>query len=152
MASQEGFTLVELVTVMMLIAVLAAVVVPRLTGSQFFDELRFMGQVESALRFAQKSAIAKRRLVCVAFAADSVMLRYASSAGAASCDSDLTGPTGETAPFTVRAPAGITLSPVPADFDFNSLGRPSGVRVVAFSGGSGKQITVEAETGYVHSD
>lgn len=150
---QCGFTMLELVMTLAIIAILVAVAAPRFTDSDAFQSRGFADQVQATLRHAQKIAIVQHRFVCVAFGANSVTLTYDSTApsmshAAATCPgSNLTGPTGQT-PYTVTAPSGVTLSGG-APFNFNTQGKPSAPQSIAVSG-YGAFITVEAETGYVH--
>lgn len=90
MSRQRGFTMVELVVIMILIGVLAAIGIPRLMGSNTTATLVFGEQVVNAVRHAHKTAIARRRLVCLTLAGGSVTLRIRQSpgvpaAGAAAC-------------------------------------------------------------------
>lgn len=150
---QQGFTLVELVMTVVIIAVLAVVAIPRFTDSAAFQSRGFADQVQATLRHAQKIAIAQHRFVCVAFGASSVTLTYDSTAPstsytAATCPgSNLTGPTGQS-PYTVTAPSGVTLSGG-TSFNFDAQGKPSAAQNISVSG-YGTPIAVEAGTGYVH--
>lgn len=138
--------MVELITVIVILGVLAAMAAPRFFDRNVFDSRGFYDEVISTLRYAQKAAIAQRRFVCVAFTASKVTLTTGSTV---TCGADLTGPAG-LAPYAVNAPGGVTLSGY-ADFNFNALGRPSftTAQSIAVSGYT-THITVEAETGYVH--
>lgn len=147
MKTNSGFTLVELVSTLVLIGILAAVVVPRFANRADFDVFGFTSQTRQALQFAQKSAIAKRRLVCVSLSGGTLSLQLASVFGASACDTPLIGPDGKA--FSQTAPSGVAISDAP--FNFDALGRPSAAQTLVVSGGSVSQtITVEAETGYVH--
>ena len=144
----SGFSLVELVTVMVVLGVLAAVAVPHLSGTrQTFDDLGFYDSTKAILRYAQKTAIAKRRVVCVAFTATTVTLTFASAAGSAVCDANVTGPGGEN-PYTITAGSATTFAPIPANATFNSLGQPNAGQVITIAGGIAP-ITVNTDTGYV---
>lgn len=147
LSAKAGFTLVELVMTIVIIGVLAAAVAPRFYDVDVFQSQGFAGQVQAALRYAQKAAIAQRRNVCVAFTDSTVAVSSASASGAASaCDTNLLSPTRQ-AGYLITAPANITFSTIPQGFKFDSLGKPS----VGTSGVIGTTtITVEAETGYVH--
>jgi MSHA pilin protein MshC len=53
-----GFTLIELVTAIVIIAILAAVVAPHFFDTRAFSERGYADEVASALRYTQKIAIA----------------------------------------------------------------------------------------------
>jgi MSHA pilin protein MshC len=55
---QTGFTLIELVTVLLLLGILSAVAFARLGGVNSFSESLFQQQVLSYLRLAQRTAVA----------------------------------------------------------------------------------------------
>lgn len=147
---QRGFTLVELITVMVVIGIFAVAALPRFFDKNVFDSRGYYDQVLSTLRFAQKTAVAQRHSVCVTFAANSITLTIDSDDPPNGCDANLTSPAGVT-PFTVEAPDGVTFdAPVVGTvFSFNALGRPSAAQGISIHGYS-TAITVEAETGYVH--
>ena len=154
--TMTGFTLVELVVTLVIVGILAAFVAPRFFGTHGFEERGFYDETLFALRFAQKAAIAQRRLVCVEFPDDkTVRLRIASANPAAACDTNLSGPDGAT-PYTIDATADtkyrnadVKFAAVPATVTFDPLGKPNAAATISVAGFA-SSIKVEAETGYVH--
>ncbi len=81
----SGFTIVELVTVMVVIGILAALAVPRLGQLDEFTSSAYRNEVLSALHHAQKSAVSHRRLICATVNPQSVQLLIAINAGDTAC-------------------------------------------------------------------
>jgi MSHA pilin protein MshC len=155
--SRAGFTLIELVVVVIVVGIVAVVAIPRL-NTKTFDTVGFYQEALSSVRYAQKEAVAKRRVVCVSLTANSITVRFAKAIGSFTCDTDLTSPRGIT-PFTVTARAGVTLASAPAiaTLYFDALGRPfdalnsgSPQRTLTISGDGTQSLVIEPETGYVH--
>ena len=144
--NQRGFTLVELIMTMVIIGILAVAVAPRFLGVSVFQSRGFADQVQASLRYAQKEAIAQHQFVCVAFTGNSVTLSIGTTAA---CGTPLLSPTG--GPYAITAPAGITFAAVPTSFSFNALGQPIPNPPPIYISGATNAITIEAETGYVHS-
>jgi len=148
----RGFTLVELIAAMIIIGILAVVVAPRWGGGSGFEERGFRDRVATALRYAQKSAIASRRTVCATFSASpaQVSFRQSTANAAADCSagSDLVGPEGGS--LVVTASGSVAFASLPADIIFDAGGRPAAAATIAISGlDASLDITVAAETGYV---
>jgi MSHA pilin protein MshC len=135
----RGYTLVELIVSITIMAILAAIAVPLFNQPQV-DSTWFREQVKSAVRYAQRQAVAQRRPVFVVVGASSVALCYDSA-----CASRVPEITTGTA-YTLATPTGITLSAT--SFSFNGLGQPSPLAGVSFNVGT-QAVIVTAETGYV---
>jgi MSHA pilin protein MshC len=141
-----GFTTIELVMVIVILGILSVTIAPVFFDNSIFQARGFSDQLLATLRYAQKSAIAQHRLVCVDLTATSITLTIATLNTDTSCNLALNLP--DRADNTLTAPAGITLNPA-TTLNFDALGRASSAATITVSGVS-NAITVEAETGYVH--
>ena len=87
--------MVELITVMVLVGVLAVVAMPRINSAEGLRGTAWRDQLGAAVLQARSTAIGHRRLVCLAVATGEVRLRLASSNPATSCDTAIPGPDGD---------------------------------------------------------
>ena len=142
-----GFTLIEMVVVIVLVGILSVVVLPRFADQSIFDSRGFYDETLSTLRYAQKTAVAQRRPVCATFTATSVTLQIAANFGGM-CNTNLT-PLNGSVPYTIKARGTIQYSAVPAAITFNPDGSASPGASIQVTGAAGA-ITVVPETGYVY--
>jgi len=155
---QRGFTLLELVAVVAILGILSVSILPASVNSNAFYARGFHDETLALLRYAQKSAIAQRRTVCVEFSdSQAISLRVASTAATATCSNELQGPAGDSNPIaTITAQSDVVYSAPPDNFNFDGLGQPvdgSGTLAATQSiqvANASKTITIEAITGYVH--
>ena len=146
---QTGFTLVELVVVMMLLAVISAVGAARFSARDPFAAQGLADQLVSGLRVAQLTALAQRRPVFVALNANPVTLQ---ACWDAACTQPIAPPGGGA---WVSETQGLTLSAA-GNFSFNPDGSPTlanslALRVVSEDGVTASQtLRVEAGSGHVH--
>ena len=144
----RGFTLVELITVMVLIGILAVAALPRFFDPNVFAARGFFDETKAQLRYAQKAAIAQRRTVCVALAGAGVALTIAGVANSAVCNVALTLPNAnpEGGGGLVALSGGAPL----AGFQFTSLGGTTlaANATITVPNAIGT-ITVDSTTGYV---
>ena len=150
---KTGFTLVELIVVIVLVGFVALIAAPRFFSQPTFDAARFHDESISAVRYGQKIALAQRTNVFVVASAASLALCYDTA-----CSTPILKPA-DSAAFVVNAPNNITLTG--SSFSFTSLGQPASFaaspialaanKTLTIGGdGTSRQIVVERETGYVH--
>lgn len=146
-----GFTLVELVLVIAIVALLAAFAAPRFFDNQVFNERAYHDELSGAIRYAQKVAVGSGCSVRVDITAAGYDLTQ-QVAGAGHCN-----PVDTTFPLPVRlpdgqtmsgtAPPGVTAGPAVA-IVFDALGSTDlGANQVLNVGA--RSFTVQAESGLV---
>ena len=154
----SGFTLIELITVITIIGVLAVVVGPRFASSDVYEARTFFDDVAQAVRFAQAKARGSGCITQVQFTASG----YAVTIDADCNSSAFTGtavvnPDGFTSGYTElqSLPTGVTFaaSVNPLLFDPRGKALNSGLAVI---GGEAeinvgdRILRVVGETGYVY--
>lgn len=146
--------MVELVAVIVIIGILAVAMISSMNTSGYRG-LEFHDKVVSALRYAQKTAVSHRRMVCVAFSNSTVTLTIAADPSGA-CNNPLNLPGGNSNVVQSGDSSNAFFTPsVPALLYFQSDGRgtanTAGTTIYgdspAISGQTG--ITISGMTGYV---
>ena len=173
----RGFTLIELVAVLVLAGLLATFAVNRFFQRDTFDARSFADQVTNIVRYGQKLAVAQNRAVFVRIDANRVALCFDA---VCSADQKVVPPAGknsgskETLQYCLGSnwlcegsPSGVALS---ADakgepsFYFDALGKPyalanvfpavstfpAQLKISIQGEGKPRDVMVEGETGYVH--
>ena len=147
----KGFTLVELVATLVIIALIAVVSGPLFSNVDVFKRSGFFEETLSAVRYAQKYAVASGCTVRVQTTTTGFTLfRPASVANCntpGSYTTPLTDPSGNAPTFTRTAPSGVTLSI--HDFTFAADGTASASPSISVGGIGGPTINVVGATGYV---
>lgn len=154
---ERGFTLVEMIIVIVLLGILSVVALPRLSGSNAFSEAGFHAEVVAALRFAQKSAVSHRRLVCAQLTSMSVTLQIAAANPAAACGAALLRAPDGAAAFasTSSASLALTAGALPATIFFQPDGRitsdaaGNNLWAAGITMANLPAITIAGATGYV---
>jgi MSHA pilin protein MshC len=157
-AAQRGFTLIELIMVMVILGVLSAVAGPKIFNVSVFNARGFHDQTLAYLRFAQKTAVTQRRTVCVQFGTNTVTLTIAAAVASTNCATPgaLTVPMGTAGVLNAKPGVTFDVALPPTDFNFDSLGQPITSTGTAQAkqqfqvNGSANFIYVETVTGYVH--
>ena len=158
---QAGFTLVELITVMLVIGIMAVVVLPRFDLLKGFDEIGYRDKVRATLEYARKAAVAQRRYSCVSLSGNNLILtidqNVPESYVAGTCPANalrLPAADGNCSPAAadrICAPSSVFIAAGPATLVFSPLGRPAATGYAyTVHGDADHVVTVEAESGYVH--
>lgn len=146
--------MVELITIMIILGILAVVAIPRMDSATSFRSVEFRDRVIAALRYAQKTATSHRRLVCATLTQTSVALDIDNSATKDNiCDVGLTIPGGATSSFSATQD-GFSSSPSPSVLYFRPDGRVTSDAVGATIANldnsiDGSKVVVWGATGYV---
>ncbi len=139
--TSAGFTLVELVIVIVLLGIVSAVALPRFFQVDDFRTRGFYDEVAGSVRYAQKLAVASGCEVQVSITGGS----YALQQHSIDCTSGSFG-TIVNHPVASGSISGITFSSSPTSFIFDAMGRCSSSVTVTVGSES---FSVVAETGYV---
>ncbi len=132
-AAPEGFTLIELIMVIVLISILAVSVVPKFMDTSAISLQGGAALVVADIRYTQELAMSTHAPKTITFTTNYTYYTVNSQ--------------------TMNLPSRVSISSV-ATFTFNSLGEPTtggGSSVEIQAGSSTKTITVESYTGRVSS-
>jgi MSHA pilin protein MshC len=143
----------EVVIVLAVLAIVAAVAAPRFFERRGFDERFFFEEVRAALGHARAIAVATGCEVQVQLAAAGYELRQRSACTAGPFDRPVIDPRTGSAPYTGAVPSGVALASTVAPVVFDALGRArtSGGAVVDVTVSVGsQQVAAAGETGLVY--
>jgi MSHA pilin protein MshC len=140
---KAGFTLVELVVVILLLGTLSAFAIPKFFNLSDYQNRAVYDEVAGAVRYAQKLAVASGCEVRVDLSGNSYALQQHSTDCTTGSFATISGH-----PITSSSFSDVTLTSVPNIFNFDAMGRSDSNVSVNIDGGS-LSFDVIAETGYV---
>lgn len=162
--------MVELIVVLVLVGVLAAIGAGRFFDRAGFDAAAFADQSRALLRYAQKTAIARNTPVFVQLEDKRISLCYEAPQGNCAPASRVPAPASgiggaaseahcqDARWYCLGLPEGVqvSLSSALTEFSFDALGRPlapngrfEGLVMSIASQGETRSVAVNQETGYV---
>ncbi len=150
---ERGYTIVELVLVIVILGVIGVVAAPRFFNDTTFDERAYFDELASAMRYGQKLAVASGCNVRVAISGSGYVLtqQAALSGHCNPADSSYPVPvllsSGDA--VTGSAPAGVTTTPA-VTFVYTALGQTTLGANQDLTIGS-RVLSIQADSGLVYS-
>jgi MSHA pilin protein MshC len=143
----QGFTMIELITVMILVGILAAFAAPRLGDITGFTGPGYAADVRGALAHARRTAVASRRHVCVTISSDRISLAMdpgdPDTGTHPSCNAvNIVALPGGDQTGELKAPNNITVTSPPTAFSFKPNGEASADTTITTGGESIKVIAL----------
>ncbi|MBX9913154.1 MAG: type II secretion system GspH family protein [Pseudomonadaceae bacterium] len=145
MTTNRGFTLIELIMVIVITGILAAVVGPRFFDRQVFDERMFFEESIGAVRYAQKLALASGCFTQVSLGSGGYHVRQAAGCTSGGYSLEVIAADGQS-PYANTLPGGVTVTPTSFPVVFDSLGKPGSAASATIGTFT---LNVAAETGLV---
>ncbi|HEX5126200.1 MAG TPA: GspH/FimT family protein [Rhodocyclaceae bacterium] len=159
----SGFSLIELIVVMTLMGIIAAVGVPRLMDRNVFNDVSTTDQLRGSLRYAQRIAITRNRDVCVTVTgAGDINFTAAQQSGIGKPCSTTVGQLSDGSPADItqalgNLPTGITFMPTgtfrftPSGALTNNAGTAIATRTIQVrrSGVNVGTVSIQRDNGYV---
>lgn len=144
-----GFTLIELVVVLLLIAILASFAAPGLDIGAF-RETGFVQQSTAALRFGQKQAIGSGCDVNVSITSSGCTLQWNGTPAGLGCPgSSIASPATGLNNFCNNSTP-ESIADLPTTIRFDNIGRPTATSGDLSLNLGSRTITIEPETGFAH--
>lgn len=153
--SSAGFTVVELIAVIVVLGIVSAMALPRLTDRSAFQARGFEDEVLAALRHARALAVASGCAVQVSIAGNGYTLNQQTGCDVGGFTLAVPDPATQAPIYAGAAPVGITLNG-PASFVFTTRGEvtvagaPANV-VLNVGGNANRTITVFGTTGFAQA-
>lgn len=145
----SGFTLVELIVVILIIGILSVSVAPRFFNVTSYENRQAADEVLSALRYSQQMAMNRGGNIQLVLNANNFVVQRSGGGALRSPDGII--------PYSKTFPAGVTASPnpIPQTINFDALGQPGDISGLLFASNVSlvigtNTITIEATTGYAH--
>lgn len=135
----KGFTIIELVAVIVILGTLSIFILPKLTDTDAMGRHGFKDGTIAAIRYAQKTSIAQLRTVCVNVSSTGINLTEASVVDSLACDTPVVPPS--------PLKAGSLLSG--SSFKFLPSGATDKTGTISLLIGTEYTIKIDAVTGYV---
>jgi MSHA pilin protein MshC len=146
----SGFSLIELITVIVLLGILGVVALGRFSGGDVFAARGFFDDTVNAVRFAQKLAISSGCDVRVVTTASSYQLRQSSTCGAADFSDPVANPANRGNNYqNSNIPSGYTLTAGSITFDARGERDGATSDFSLSDGSSSYSFRVHASTGLV---
>ncbi len=148
--SYSGFTLIELVVVILLLGILATYVAPRL-NLDGFRQTGFVQQTTAAIRFAQKQAIGSGCEVSVSITAVDCSVQFAApvNAGCPAAATTIINPATGQNNFCDNSTPEATAD-LPTTIQFDNIGRPTATAGDLSLVLGSRTIIVATETGFAY--